>query len=258
MNSTLLVQALLIAAFSYLGWLATPFFGGQPIGWYTLGRPLMAGTIVGLILGDVKTGMVVGATINAFYIGAVTPGGAMAADMNMAGYVGTALAILGKLSPEQAVAAAVPIGLIGTFGWQAFSTLTVYWVHKADRDAESLNLKAFTFDQVWGPQILNFILRFVPVFLVIYLGAPIAANMAALIPSWLGHILTVIGGMLPAVGFAVLIKMMYRRNMVMLSFLLLGFVMAAVLKMPVLAISMVGLALAGMVWYLKSSQTVDA
>jgi len=258
MNSTLLVQALLIAAFSYLGWLATPFFGGQPIGWYTLGRPLIAGTIVGLILGDVKTGMVVGATINAFYIGAVTPGGAMAADMNMAGYVGTALAILGKLSPEQAVAAAVPIGLIGTFGWQAFSTLTVYWVHKADRDVDNLNLKAFTFDQVWGPQILNFILRFVPVFLVIYLGAPIATNLAALIPAWLSHILTVIGGMLPAVGFAVLIKMMYRRNMVMLSFLLLGFVMAAELKMPVLAISMVGLALAGIVWYLKSSQTADA
>lgn len=255
MDIQLLIQAFLIAAFAYLGWLATPFFGGQPIGWYTLGRPLIAGTIVGLILGDVQTGMIVGATINAFYIGAITPGGAMAADMNMAGYVGTTLAILGKLTPEQAVAAAVPIGLIGTFGWQAFSTLTVYWVHKADRDVEKLDLKAFTFDQVWGPQILNFILRFVPVFLVVFLGAPIASNIAALIPSWLGHVLIVVGSMLPAVGFAVLIKMMYRRNMVLLGFLLLGFVMVSVLKMPIFAVSMVGLALAAIVWYLKTPAT---
>jgi PTS system mannose-specific IIC component len=258
MDATLLVQALLIATFAYLGWLATPYFGGVPIGWYTLGRPLIAGTIVGAILGDIKTGMIVGATINAFFIGAITPGGALAADMNMAGYVGTALAILGKLTPEQAVAAAVPIGLIGTFGWQAFSTLTVYWVHKADRDAENLNLKAFTFDLVWGPQILNFILRFIPVFLVVYLGAPIASNMSALIPEWLGRILTVIGSMLPAVGFVVLVKMMYRNNMFMLGFLLLGFLMVAVLKMPIVAVSMVGLALAGLVWYLKTPATVQA
>lgn len=249
----MLIKALLIAAVAYLGWLPTPWFGGVPIGWYTLGRPLIAGTIVGAILGDIQTGMIVGATINAFYIGAITPGGAMAADMNMAGYVGTALAIMAKVKPEVAVAMAVPIGLVGTFGWQAFSTLSVFWVHRADKHAEELNLRGLTWDLMGGPQILNFLLRFVPVFLVVYFGAPIAEQMAALIPEWLTHILTVIGTMLPAVGFAVLIKMMYRRNIVMLAYFAIGFVLVAVAKVPMVAVAMLGLALAGLHWFFRSS-----
>jgi PTS system mannose-specific IIC component len=249
----MLIKALLIAAVAYLGWLPTPWFGGVPIGWYTLGRPLIAGTIVGAILGDIQTGMIVGATINAFYIGAITPGGAMAADMNMAGYVGTALAILAKVKPEVAVAMAVPIGLVGTFGWQAFSTLSVFWVHRADKHAEDLNFRGLTWDLMGGPQILNFLLRFVPVFLVVYFGAPIAEQMASLIPDWLTHILTVIGSMLPAVGFAVLIKMMYRRNVVMLAYFAIGFVLVAVGKMPMVAVAMLGLALAGLHWFFRSS-----
>jgi len=252
----MLIQALLIALFAYLGWLATPWFGGVPIGWYTLGRPMIAGTIVGAILGDIRTGMIVGATINAFYIGAITPGGAMAADMNMAGYVGTALAIMAKVEPAVAVAMAVPIGLVGTFGWQAFSTLNVFWVHLADRHADELKLRAFTFDLAGGPQILNFLLRFVPVFLVVYLGAPIAERIAALIPGWLTHILTVVGTMLPAVGFAVLIKMMYR-NPVMLAYLAIGFVLVAVGKMPMVGVALLGLGLAGVHSYLSTHPVVQ-
>jgi mannose/fructose/N-acetylgalactosamine-specific phosphotransferase system component IIC len=60
--------------------------------------------------------------------------------------------------------------------------------------------------------------------------------------------LTVIGGMLPAVGFAVLIKMMYRRP-VMLAFLVIGFVLVAVLKVPIFSVALVGIALAGLNWY---------
>ncbi len=247
----MLLKAVLIALFAYLGWLPTPWIGGVPIAWYTLGRPLIAGTIVGAILGDIRTGMIVGATINAFYIGAITPGGAMAADMNMAGYVGTALAILAKVKPEVAVAMAVPIGLVGTFGWQAFSTLSVFFVHMADRHADELNLKGLTFDLMGGPQILNFLLRFVPVFLVVYLGAPVAERMAALIPAWLTHILTVIGSMLPAVGFAVLVKMMYR-DVIMLAYLVIGFLLVAVGKVPMVAVAMLGVALAALHWYFST------
>ncbi|CEP66783.1 Phosphotransferase system, sorbose-specific IIC subunit [Moorella glycerini] len=236
-------QAAAIAFVGYLGWIATPWLGGQPIGWYVFGRPLIAGTLVGLILGDLPTGMMIGATINALYIGAVTPGGAMAADLNFAGYVGTALAMLTKVSPEVAVTLAVPLGLVGTFTWQLFATVGVFFAHAADRYAEKANIPGLTFMLMGAPQILAFILRFVPAFLVIYFGAPIANNLVALIPAWLTKALTVIGGMLPALGMAVLLKMLNKDNRY-IAFFLLGFLAVAALKLPILPVSVAGVALA--------------
>lgn len=52
-----MVQIVLIALFIYLG--AIGSIVGNTIGWYTLGRPLVAAFVVGLILGDVPTAMLV-------------------------------------------------------------------------------------------------------------------------------------------------------------------------------------------------------
>jgi len=48
----------LIALFVYLGSIGSVV--GNTIGWYTLGRPLVASFVVGLIMGDVQTAMIVG------------------------------------------------------------------------------------------------------------------------------------------------------------------------------------------------------
>lgn len=234
-------QAALIALFACLGWIAAPWLGGQPIGWYVFGRPLIAGTIVGLILGDVKTGMIIGATINALYIGAITPGGAMAADMNFAGYVATALAMMTGVEAEVAVALAVPLGLIGTFTWQLFATANAFVAHAADRYAAEANVRGLTFMLMGAPQIMAFILRFVPAFLVLYYGAPAAQSLLAYIPDWFTHMLTVIGGMLPALGMAVLLKMLVREFSLM-AYFALGFLAVAALKLPIFAVAIAGLA----------------
>lgn len=56
-----LIQALLIALFGYLSSNYSPWVFGQLGGWYTMGRPLVSGLIIGLILGDVRTGILMGA-----------------------------------------------------------------------------------------------------------------------------------------------------------------------------------------------------
>lgn len=236
-------QATAIAFMGYLGWIATPWLGGQPIGWYVFGRPLIAGTIVGFILGDVTKGMLIGATINALYIGAVTPGGAMAADLNFAGYVGTAIAMVTNVSPEAAVTLAVPLGLVGTFAWQLFATVGVVFAHAADRYAKEANIPGLTFMLMGAPQIVAFILRFIPAFLVLYYGATAANNIVALIPAWLDKALVVIGGMLPALGMAVLLKML-TKDYRFLAFFIIGFFAVAALKLPILPISIIGVAIA--------------
>ena len=50
------IQVILIALFCYLG--AIGSIVGNTIGWYCLGRPLVASFVVGVIMGDVQTAMV--------------------------------------------------------------------------------------------------------------------------------------------------------------------------------------------------------
>ena len=47
-----LIQALLIGVFAYLGRNQVPWLFGTTGGFYCVGRPLVAGAIVGLILGE--------------------------------------------------------------------------------------------------------------------------------------------------------------------------------------------------------------
>ena len=56
-----LIQALIITLFSIFSNLMFPLLGDIG-GYFGIGRPMIAGTIVGIVLGDVKTGMRIGAT----------------------------------------------------------------------------------------------------------------------------------------------------------------------------------------------------
>ena len=87
-----IIQIILIAIFVYLGSIGS--IVGNTIGWYTLGRPLVAALVVGVILGDIQTAMVVGIPLQIMYMGNVTPGGAVAWDLSYATYIGVAAAIV--------------------------------------------------------------------------------------------------------------------------------------------------------------------
>lgn len=61
-----IIQIILIALFVYLGSIGS--IVGNTIGWYTLGRPLVAAFVVGVILGDIQTAMVVGIPLQIMYM----------------------------------------------------------------------------------------------------------------------------------------------------------------------------------------------
>lgn len=74
-------------------------------------RPIVTGLIVGLILGDVNTGLITGATLELVWIGAVAIGGAQPPNVVIGGVVGTALAIITKSDPQVTVGLAVPFAV---------------------------------------------------------------------------------------------------------------------------------------------------
>ena len=128
----MIIEAALIGLLCYLGALSSPWLLGLTGGWYLISRPLISGMLVGLILGDIKTGIMIGVAVQAVYIAMVTPGGSMPADLNFVAYPAIALGLLSGKGPEVAVALAATIGIAGTILFNAMMVLNSFWNHRAD------------------------------------------------------------------------------------------------------------------------------
>lgn len=241
----------LIALFSYLGAIGAPFILGTTGGFYTLGRPLVASAIVGLILGDMQTALEVGVMIQAMYIGIITPGAIMPFDVDYIGYLTPALIILSKMDPKLAPTLAVPVGLLGVFLWvNVIWIANVYFAHRADKYAEEGSMQGVISMNIL-PQILNFVVRFGAAFIVLYYGKDFLQGMLDSIPEFVTHYLGVVGGMLPALGIGLLLNMIIKEKSY-LGLFLVGFVLAVYLKLSIIAIAILAGVLA-IFWYKMSS-----
>jgi mannose/fructose/N-acetylgalactosamine-specific phosphotransferase system component IID len=227
-------QALLISIIGYFSSIYSPWLIGLLGGWYTTGRPLVSGLIIGLILGDVQQGIIIGAAIQAMYIGLVTPGGSMPADVNFAAWIGIPLAMVSGADASYAVSLSIALSFMGVMMVYATASFNPVFVHKMDKYITDGKLEKAINIPVVG-QITNFVCRFIPIFLANYLGAQFVPSLVGLIPEWLGGILTLLGGMLPLVGFAMLMQYVVKKKLDLIYYLI-GFVLVAVLNVPIIPV----------------------
>jgi PTS system mannose-specific IIC component len=235
------LQAIIIAFFCYLGALTTPWALGTSGGWYVIGRPLVAGLICGIVLGDVKLGVLTGIAVQAVYIGLITPGGVVPADLSFVSYMGIPLAMVAGLAPEESVGISVAFGVVGVAAWQLLSVGNAGWAHLADRYAEEGNLEGIIRINYWA-QIGTFLLRAVLTFLVLYFGSFVAQDIASFLQDkipWFTDFLGVLGGALPAVGIAILILQIAPAAKQIIWFLI-GWVVAMYLGVPTVGIAVIG------------------
>ena len=138
-------------------------------------RPIVTGLIVGLILGDVNTGLITGATLELVWIGAVAIGGAQPPNVVIGGVIGTALAIITKSDPQVTVGLAVPFAVAAqaliTLLYTAMSPI----MHKFDAYAKKADTRGIERMSSFLPIIL-FICYFFVVFLCIFFGADKASS----------------------------------------------------------------------------------
>lgn len=236
-----LVQAILIGFVYYIAINGTPWFTG--LGSAELRQPIVAGTIVGFILGDPVTGCMIGAAINLPFIGFISAGGTMSTDPALAGIVGTALAMLSGASAEVAVTLAIPIGILGTLVWVAHMTIDIFFVHMMDKAVAEGNLRKANFINVWPPQIITALITIIPVTLIVYFGSGTVKTILSALSGRPLAIITVIGGILPALGIAMNLRTLMNRKGVLLFFLL-GFLMVTYFKLPILVIALFGFIIA--------------
>ncbi|WP_208231366.1 PTS mannose/fructose/sorbose/N-acetylgalactosamine transporter subunit IIC [Brenneria izadpanahii] len=239
----MIFEATLIGILCYLGALSSPWLFGLTGGWYMITRPLVSGMLVGLILGDLQTGIIIGVAVQAVYIAMVTPGGSMPADLNFVAFPAIALGILSNKGPEVAVALAATIGIAGTVLFNAMMVLNSWWNHRADNALERGDERGVYLNSAIWPQATNFLMRFIPTFIAVYFGAQYINAFMDSLPHFVLAAMNVLGGILPAVGIAILLKQIIK-SYSMLIYFLVGFICIVFLKLNMVALVIVGALLA--------------
>lgn len=239
METNLLGMAFLVALLTWFNSAAAPMW----LRWSThFGAPLVAGLIYGIVLRDIPYGLSVGASVMMVYMGLVAVGGSVPSDVSVAGYLGVAMTMLAHQPPEVGLTIAVPLGTLGVLAQNTKMTTNAIWVHRADKFAAEGDTRGVMLMNVFASQIIPFLLLAVPSFLAVYFGAPALEEFLAIVPQWFLNILILTGKLLPALGLALLFQQIFHKRT--LPFLVIGFVLAAYLKLPVMPISFIGIALA--------------
>ena len=243
-----LFQAFLMGVVYYLGIIGTPWttvLGSASL----FQKPLVAGTLVGLILGHPTEGVIIGAAIQLPYIAFISAGATIPSDPGLAGVLGTAFAIVGHVDPATAITIAIPFGLLGTVVWVLHMTIDVAFVHMADKAAEQGDLKKVCFLHVVPPQIVAFAISVIPVMLGAYFGADYMARLVAMLSNDVLHVLQVIGGVLPALGVAMNLRSISRPNS--MAFYMIGFILSVYLGLDTIVIAVLGFIIA---WFYTQLQ----
>lgn len=238
-----MIQALLLAVWAGL---CTWDQYGPHLGFR---KPLLASVGVGIIMGDLTTAIIIGATMELMWLGVNNIGAYVPPDVISGTIVGCALGIMSGGDQASQIALAVAIGIPTATLVQQLNilvmTTNITWLHQADKEALTGNFKAID-KWYWAGAASFFLTRAVPVFIACGVGSFVIEDIMAFLQNqvpWVLSGFSIAGGMMPAVGLAMLLTMMLKKEMWI--FLIGGFVLAAYMGVPTMGIALVAVAVAG-------------
>ena len=217
-----------------------------------LRQPVVMALPIGLIMGDLSSAMKIGAAINILYIGMVAAGSNLPADEGFAGVIAIPIAVQTGMDTAVAVTLAVPFGVLGVFLDQIRRTINAGFAHRADKHAADANIKGIWYCAVLYPLILTFFLRFPPVFIANLYGASVVEGFINVMPDWTLHGLSVVGGVLPALGFAITVLIIGKGKLI--PFFIIGFFMVQYFAIDIMAAAIFGTCIALLVVLMKTGK----
>ena len=195
------------------------------------GSPVFAGFITGLVMGDLKTGLFIGGSLQLVVLGVGTFGGASRIDATSGAVLATAFSVATGMKSELAISAiAVPVAALLVYTDVLGRFSTTYFAHRIDAAVEKFDYKGIERNYLLGaiPWGLS---RALPVLLALWLGGDAVkafSDWLANNAQWIADGLILAGKMLPGVGFAILLRYLpVKKN---LHYLGLGFAITAMLK----------------------------
>lgn len=204
-------------------------------------RPLVVCTLIGLILGDLKMGIILGGTLEMMALGWMNVGLAMAPDTALASAISTLIVINTHTSVGEGIAIAVPLAAAGQALTIFVRTIVVFFVHKGDDFAAKGNYRAI--EWMHGIALALQALRvMIPTAIIMTLSTAAVQHMLAAIPTVITKGLQIGGGIIVVVGYAMVINMMDVPQLK--PFFYMGFLFAAFTNFNLVGFGGLGLIMA--------------
>lgn len=211
-------------------------------------QPLVACTLIGLVTGHLTEGIMLGGSLQMIALGWANIGAAVAPDAALASVASAILMVLslngGADSSEAittSIALAIPLSVAGLFLTMICRTIATAMVHGMDACAEKNDMRGI---EIW--QIVAICMQglriAIPAAALCFIPAEAVTAVLNAMPSWLSGGMAVGGGMVTAVGYAMVINMMATKEV--WPFFVLGFVLAALSELTLIALGAIGVCMA--------------
>lgn len=224
------------------------------IGWQTLTRPIVLAPIIGLVLGDFQTGIILGASLEAIFMGISAIGGVMPANPASAATIVTTFVITTGADIETGMALAMPIGMLMMLPGAYFMPLSSAFAPLYERLARNNKRKLYGILHVVNMPVLMSIPGGIIMFSLLAFGMGLADNLMALAPDWLMAGLGASGSMMMAVGFAMITNMIWSKETGVFFFI--GFVLAMFLGLETIPLAIIGVSAAILIFF-RDKHTYD-
>lgn len=220
------------------------------LSWQCLIRPIVVAPLTGLVLGDLGTGIIMGASLEAIFMGISAVGGSVPSDALSGSIIAVAYAILvgGDDAIETGLALAMTIGTIMSSITSMFSALwgglAPFWERQA---AECKPTKFFLIN------VIVAVIATLPAAIIIFLGVSFGVDslQSALnaCPAWVMTGLSTAGSMMTAVGFGILLSQIWSAEVAVFFFV--GFVLTQSLGLSSLGVAVIAAGVALLYFFIE-------
>lgn len=228
----MLTQAILIGLIAAFG-----KFDSQ-LGTLYAFRPIVLCPLVGLVLGDLQSGLAIGASLELLFMGSISIGAYVPPDETIGGVLACAFAIQLGQGTETAIALAMPIATLCLAIKNILNAALPILVDRADVFSGQGNLKG-----VYAMHFLIGLTGIIMAFLLcggaFYLGSDAIQGLLDFIPPFIIDGCGVAANILPAMGFAMLGRLVLTKQLV--PFYFLGFLLCSYANVPVLGVALIAI-----------------
>lgn len=204
-------------------------------------QPIVACTLIGLAAGNPMQGLLLGGSLQLIALGWMNIGAAVAPDAALASIASAILVVYYGAGITEGITIAIPLAIAGQVLTIFVRTITVAIAHAADKKATEGSFRAVEFYHI-GALMLQGLRIAIPAAIILSVPPELVTEALNAIPAWLTGGLAVAGGMIVAVGYAMVINMMATAKLWL--FFALGFALSAIGELNLIAMGIIGVVLA--------------
>lgn len=245
----MLIKALLVTIVYFFGrceWL---------LGSSNIRRPIVLGTLTGIVLGHPAEGAIMGASLELAFIGAVSIGASLPPEMISGTTLGVAFAILSGGGTETALALGIPIAsLLLVVNTVLNQPILIFMCHRADHYAEIADTRGIGRTMFLSGLIPTLIMCPI-IFSAVYFGSDVVTQALGFVPEFVKTGVAIACNMIPAIGFVMLAQMVWNKKIA--AFFFLGYFLVQYLQIPTTGITIFAVIVASLMMISTEKNKTD-